>query len=68
MELATKVSPEVFEELGAEVITIGNEPDGYNINQDCGSTHPEVIKEAVIKHRGRLWHFLRWRWRQSYIS
>ena len=46
-----KVSPEVFEELGAEVITIGNEPDGYNINQECGSTHPEVIKEAVIKHR-----------------
>ena len=46
-----KVSPEIFEELGAEVITIGNEPDGYNINQDCGSTHPEVIKEAVIKHR-----------------
>ena len=46
-----KVSPEIFEELGAEVITIGNEPDGYNINQDCGSTHPDVIKEAVIKHR-----------------
>ena len=46
-----KVSPEIFEELGAEVITIGNEPDGYNINQDCGSTHPEVVKEAVIKHR-----------------
>ena len=46
-----KVSPEVFEELGAEVITIGNTPDGYNINQECGSTHPEVIKEAVIKHR-----------------
>ncbi len=46
-----KVSPEIFEELGAEVITIGNEPDGYNINQDCGSTHPEVIKEAVIRHR-----------------
>ena len=46
-----KVSPEVFEELGAEVITIGNEPDGYNINQECGSTHPKVIKEAVIQHR-----------------
>ena len=46
-----KVSPEIFEELGAEVIKIGNEPDGYNINQDCGSTHPDVIKEAVIKHR-----------------
>ena len=46
-----KVSPEIFEELGAEVIAIGNEPDGYNINQNCGSTHPEVIKEAVIEHR-----------------
>ena len=46
-----KVSPEVFEELGAEVISIGAEPDGYNINQDCGSTHPEVIKKAVVDHR-----------------
>ena len=46
-----KVSPEVFEELGAEVITIGNEPDGFNINQKCGSTYPEIVKEAVIKHR-----------------
>ncbi len=46
-----KVSPEIFEELGAEVITIGTEPDGYNINQDCGSTHPNIIKEAVINHR-----------------
>jgi len=46
-----KVSPEVFEELGAEVICIGAEPDGYNINQYCGSTHPEIIKNAVIDHR-----------------
>ena len=46
-----KVSPEIFEELGAEVITFGNNPDGYNINQGCGSTHPEVIQEEVIKHR-----------------
>ena len=46
-----KVSPEIFEELGAEVISIGVDPDGYNINQDCGSTHPEVIKKAVIDHR-----------------
>ena len=46
-----KVSPEIFEELGAEVITIGTEPDGYNINQNCGSTHPNIIKEAVINHR-----------------
>tara|TARA_B100000287_G_C20604942_1_gene769662 strand:+ start:37 stop:1359 length:1323 start_codon:yes stop_codon:yes gene_type:complete len=46
-----KVTPKIFEELGAEVITIGNDPDGYNINEGCGSTHPEVVKEAVIKHR-----------------
>jgi|TARA_B100001094_G_C18185322_1_gene803444 phosphoglucosamine mutase len=46
-----KVSPEIFEELGAEVITLGNNPDGYNINEDCGSTHPELIQQEVIKHR-----------------
>ena len=46
-----KVSPEIFKELGAEVIIIGNKPDGYNINQDCGSTNPQIIKDAVIKHR-----------------
>tara|TARA_B100001113_G_scaffold36397_1_gene25864 strand:+ start:8443 stop:9765 length:1323 start_codon:yes stop_codon:yes gene_type:complete len=46
-----KVSPEIFEELGAEIIEIGNDPDGYNINDGCGSTHPEVVREAVIKHR-----------------
>ncbi|EJP71635.1 MAG: phosphoglucosamine mutase [SAR86 cluster bacterium SAR86A] len=46
-----KVSPEVFEELGAEIIKIGTEPDGYNINQECGSTHPEIVSKAVIDHR-----------------
>ena len=46
-----KVTPEVFRELGAEVITIGTEPDGFNINQECGSTHPERVKEEVIKQR-----------------
>tara|TARA_X000000368_G_scaffold322279_1_gene259431 strand:- start:1107 stop:2429 length:1323 start_codon:yes stop_codon:yes gene_type:complete len=46
-----KVSPEIFQELGAEVIKIGTEPDGYNINQDCGSTNPEVVQKAVISHR-----------------
>ncbi|MDC3161672.1 phosphoglucosamine mutase [Gammaproteobacteria bacterium] len=46
-----KVSPEVFEELGAEIIKIGTEPDGYNINQECGSTHPEIVSKAVIEHR-----------------
>ena len=46
-----KVTPLVFEELGAEIIKIGTEPDGYNINQDCGSTHPEIVSKAVIDHR-----------------
>ena len=46
-----KVTPLVFEELGAEIIKIGTQPDGYNINQDCGSTHPEIVSKAVIDHR-----------------
>ena len=46
-----KVTPEIFRELGAEVITIGTEPDGFNINQECGSTYPERVKKEVIKQR-----------------
>ena len=46
-----KVSPSVLRELGAEVISIGTDPDGYNINRECGSTHPEMIKEEVIRQR-----------------
>ena len=46
-----KVSPSIFRELGAEVITIGTEPDGYNINHECGSTNPGRAQEEVIKQR-----------------
>ena len=46
-----KVSPSILRELGAEVISIGAEPDGYNINHECGSTHPERAQEEVIKQR-----------------
>ena len=46
-----KVSPSILRELGAEVITIGTEPDGYNINHECGSTNPEKVQEEVIKQR-----------------
>ena len=46
-----KVSPSIFRELGAEVISMGTEPDGYNINYECGSTHPEKVQEEVIKQR-----------------
>lgn len=46
---AYRVAPTVLEELGAEVIPIGIEPDGENINLDCGSLHPEVISKCVIE-------------------
>jgi phosphoglucosamine mutase len=46
-----KVTPSILRELGAEVISIGTEPDGYNINHECGSTHPERAQEEVIKQR-----------------
>ena len=43
------VAPKVFEELGAKVHTIGTEPDGININQNCGTTNPEYIREETLK-------------------
>jgi len=42
------IAPHVFEELGAEVITIGAEPNGININQKCGATHLEALQDEVI--------------------
>ncbi len=44
------VAPPVFHELGAEVIAVGNQPDGLNINQDCGSTKPDALRAAVLEH------------------
>lgn len=44
---AYQTAPEVFRELGATVHAIGNTPDGLNINQDCGSTHPDNMVDAV---------------------
>ena len=49
-----KIGPAVFRELGAEVFTIGNDPDGLNINKDVGSTHPEALQAAVKQHRADL--------------
>jgi len=48
------IAPDVFEELGAEVIAIGREPDGVNINLDCGSTHPEALQQKVVEVRADL--------------
>lgn len=47
---AYKVAPEVFEELGARVIALGVEPDGENINRDCGALHPANLQTAVRRH------------------
>lgn len=47
---AYKVSPEVLLELGAEVTILSAQPDGRNINRDCGSVHPEALLAAVRRH------------------
>ncbi|MEU5596406.1 phosphoglucosamine mutase [Streptomyces sp. NPDC020298] len=51
---AAGVSPEAFSRAGAEVVTIGAEPDGLNINDGCGSTHLDKLKAAVIEHGAGL--------------
>jgi phosphoglucosamine mutase len=48
------VAPPVFHELGAEVIAIGDEPDGLNINAGVGATHPQFLQAAVREHRADL--------------
>ncbi|MCE8519061.1 phosphoglucosamine mutase [Ruegeria pomeroyi] len=48
---AYKIAPEVLWELGAEVIPIGVTPNGYNINEDCGSTSPARAARAVLEHK-----------------
>lgn len=48
------IAPHVFDELGAEVITIGAEPNGLNINAGVGSTHPDRLQEAVLEHGADL--------------
>ena len=51
---AYRVAPAVLWELGAEVIPVGVEPNGININDHCGSTHPQTAAEAVIAHGADL--------------
>ena len=51
---AYKASPCVLRELGAEVIVYGNQPDGMNINQDCGSMHPEAMCRKVVEHGAHI--------------
>jgi phosphoglucosamine mutase len=48
------VAPDVFHELGAEIVAIGNKPDGLNINEQVGSTHPQALQKAVVEHQADL--------------
>ncbi|RME30900.1 phosphoglucosamine mutase [Candidatus Woesearchaeota archaeon] len=47
---AYSVTPVILKELGAEVIVLNDKPNGTNINEGCGATHPEVIRDAVLRH------------------
>jgi len=51
---AYQIAPKVFHELGAEVVAIGCAPDGLNINQGVGATHPQALIDAVKAHRADL--------------
>ncbi|GBF76109.1 phosphoglucosamine mutase [Paenibacillus sp. 598K] len=51
---AYQLAPAVFRDLGAEIITVGAEPDGLNINDGVGSTHPEYVREQVLAHGADL--------------
>lgn len=48
------IAPNVFSELGAEVIKIGVHPDGFNINANCGSTKPELLQKTVLEQKADL--------------
>ncbi|AJE84992.1 MULTISPECIES: phosphoglucosamine mutase [Streptomyces] len=51
---ASRVSPAAFARAGAEIVTIGAEPDGLNINEGCGSTHLDLLKAAVVEQGADL--------------
>jgi len=51
---AYHIAPHVFHELGAEVVTIGNQPSGRNINDGVGATHPKALADAVRTHRADI--------------
>ncbi|MEY4387431.1 MAG: phosphoglucosamine mutase [Verrucomicrobiota bacterium] len=51
---AYKATPCVLRELGAQVFVYGNQPDGTNINEDCGSMHPELMCQKVLDHGAHI--------------
>ncbi|MDO4162391.1 MAG: phosphoglucosamine mutase [Pseudomonadota bacterium] len=48
------IMPEVYRRLGAEIISLADSPDGYNINRDCGSQHTEKLCQTVVESHSRL--------------
>ena len=48
------IAPNVFKEIGAEVVVMGAQPDGLNINQNCGSTEPRLVQAAVLEQQADL--------------
>ena len=51
---AYKIAPQVFWELGAEIVQIGDKPDGLNINHNCGATHTELLQKTVIENKADI--------------
>ena len=51
---AYNIAPKIFWELGAEVVAIGIEPNGFNINEKCGSTHPEALRLKVLEEKADI--------------
>jgi phosphoglucosamine mutase len=48
------IAPNVFKEMGAETVNLAVHPDGLNINEDCGSTKPALLKQAVVEHQADM--------------
>ena len=51
---AYKVAPTVFWELGADIIAVGDQPDGFNINRECGATDVRMLQQAVLEHEAHI--------------
>jgi phosphoglucosamine mutase len=51
---AYKIAPQVFWELGADVLAIANTPNGTNINDNCGATHTHMLQKAVVEHKAHI--------------
>jgi phosphoglucosamine mutase len=50
----SRIAPEIFQKLGATVFAINNQPDGKNINLNCGALHPEMMSAAILKHNADI--------------